>query len=120
MTKIDFQSQSRTDVYTDLVLTIGNPLLIVLTPWRPRQAWWRDRCGLLYLRHDGVIDWHSDHSPKSTKIASHEFFKQTMKDGWDVFMKSESDLTWCEPDLNPWQYEPDRVLIKAHNTVFKL
>jgi hypothetical protein len=113
---------SSPDTVTELVLTIDNPLLIVLSPWRRENAWWRDRHGLLFLRHDGVISWHSDHSADSTKITSHEAFKQMIRDGWDVFLadRGEADRAWYEPDLNEWTYESDRIIIRVSPCKFRL
>jgi hypothetical protein len=106
---------------TELTLTVENPLLIILSPWQRKNAWWRERCGLLYLRRDGLIEWHSDHQPKSEKLASHEAFKQMIRDGWDVYTTSPAlaDRQWYEPDLNEWKYEHDRIVFGVDTCNFK-
>jgi hypothetical protein len=103
----------------ELVLTVDNPLLIVLTPRSFRDAWWRDRKGLLYLREDGLIDYASDHTTKVTIFMSQEFLKQLFYDGWEAYL-SYPDCPWYEHKYKKWRHEADRVLIPVYPSTFTL
>jgi hypothetical protein len=108
---------------TELLLGVNNPLLVVLAPYSPKNAWWQERKGTLSLLTDGVIEFNSDHidSLGKTINVSHEYFKQALRDGWSVYMAYCAKPTvWY--DFNPvaWGYESDRVIISADTCDWKL
>jgi hypothetical protein len=108
---------------TEVFLSIDNPLLVVLTPYSPKNAWWRDRNGILSLLTDGVVSFDSDHldSLGKTINVSHEYFKQALRDGWSVYMAYCSKPTvWFDYEPVAWQYETDRVIISADTCDWKL
>jgi hypothetical protein len=102
-----------------LELTIDNPLLILLNPYAKQNKWWRDRKGILYLRRDGLIDYASDHSTKVTKVMSQEFVKQSIRDGWDVYL-SYPNHPWYTAEFIGWKHELDRVTIPVQSCNFAL
>ena len=134
--KIDILSKSShsysiplTTITTELVLKVGQPLLIVLTPYSLRNKWRRDRKGILTLHFNGSIDWNSDHlnsnEPNLTKPTelSKEYFKQALRDDWDAFFaySGERDRSWYEIDFGrDWKYEADRVIIPVNSCDFRL
>jgi hypothetical protein len=107
---------------SELALKVDSPLLIVLTPYSPKNAWWRDRQGILSLLPDGVVDLNSDHINSGKTIGvSREYFKQAIRDGWSVYLAYCSKPTvWYEFEAVAWRYEPDRVIIPVDRSDFVL
>lgn len=106
-----------------LTLRIDNPLLVVLTPYSPKNAWWINRKGILSLLADGVIAYHCDRfdSIGETVNVSHQYFKQAMRDGWSVYMAYCSKPTvWFEYEPVAWGYESDGVIIPVEPSNFVL
>jgi hypothetical protein len=93
------QSAESQPTATELVLKVGNPLLIVLTPYSPKNAWWRDRKGVLSFHHDRNIDWNSDHTTDNNFDRS--ILNQIWRDGWEVnaALAGETNRTWYHLDL---------------------
>jgi hypothetical protein len=115
-----------TSTATELTLKVGEPLLFVLTPYSPKNAWWQERKGILTLLPDGVVDLNSDYlscDGRGNEIinVSHQYFKQAMREGWSVYMACCAKPTiWYDFNPVPWQYEPDRVIISADSCDWKL
>jgi hypothetical protein len=111
---------------TELTLKVGKPLLVVLTPYSQKNAWWGERKGILKLLPDGVIDFNSDYlscDGRGNEIihVSHQYFKKAMCDGWSVYLAYCSKPTaWYDFNPVPWQYEADRVIISADTCDWQL
>jgi hypothetical protein len=117
------ESNTKDLTTTELSLQVGNPLLIVLTPYSAKNAWWRDRVGILTLHTKGTIEWSSDHQKRSQWDSKggevfHEYIKQAIRDDWDVYLASstKTDRIWYEPTLSKWQQEEDRVIIPVNRS----
>lgn len=113
-----------TALATELTLTTNKPLSIVLTPRSPSNAWWLDRKGLLSLKPDGVILWHSDHAiaadPWGRSMTDLYWgFKQLAIDGWDIFLSEDSSV-WHELAFTASNYLRDRVIIPVYPSKFTL
>ncbi len=125
MTAPKLKPNITTDPVTHVTLITEKPLLIVLTPSMPkRNGWWRDRNGLLSLRPDGVILWHSDdfiviepHGRSMTDIKMG--FKNLFKGGWDVLL-SENKSVWHELSFGNCDYLNDSVIIPVYPSPFTL
>jgi hypothetical protein len=113
-------------IATELTLKVGEPLLVVLTPYSPKNAWWQERKGILTLLPDGIVDLNSDYlngEGRGNEIihVSHQYFKQAMREGWSVYLAYCSKPTvWHDFNAVPWQYDPDRVIISADTCAWKL
>jgi hypothetical protein len=111
---------------TAMTLKVGEPLLVVLTPYLPANAWWGERKGILTLLPDGVIDLNSDYlkcDGRGNEVTnvSYQYFKQAMRDGWSVYLAyCSKPSVWHDFNAVPWQYEPDRVIISADTCDWKL
>ena len=119
------KSNTTTVPITELTLITDKSLLIVLTP-RPRMFndWWLDRKGLLSLKPDGVILWHSDHAiaddPWGRSMTDLYWgFKQLAIDGWDIFL-SEDGSVWHELAFTACNYLRDSVIIPVYPSTFTL
>jgi hypothetical protein len=106
-------STPRTEI--ELILQINKPLLIVFTPLRPKDSWWRDRKGMLKLLPNQEIIWSSDHLSDSVKLSYKEDIEK-LANHWNIFLAccEKNDRTWYEWDYgSEWRSEP-------HGTIFSV
>jgi hypothetical protein len=120
------QLKSKTDTVpiTELTLKADKQLLVILTPQSPKNNWWRERKGLLSLRPDGVIVWHSDDfintEPYGRSMTDIKMgFKKLFKGGWDVLL-SENNSVWHELSFGNCDYLNDSVVIPVYPSTFTL
>jgi hypothetical protein len=121
---------------TELLLKVDSHLLILLTPYHAKNAWWRDRAGILKLQPDGRMLWFSEcpiehdggripgewGQPTETEyptapveLSYKKFSKDTMQ--WHVFLASckKGNQTWYEWNTDEWRHEPHGVIFSVEN-----
>lgn len=98
---------------TELLLKVDNPLLIVLTPFLPKNYWWRDRCGILTLRSDNALMWNSDHLPSTIEISYKDFRQEAS--GWNVYLAylKAHKRTWYELECPKWKTTQGEVVFSV-------
>ncbi len=124
MTALKLKSSITTAPGTHITLAIAKPLLIVLTPMSAKNTWWTDRKGLLSLRPDGVLIWHSDDfiatEPWGRSMTDiNNGFKQFGRDGWNPLL-SENNSVWHELSFGNCDYLNDSVIIPVYPSTFTL
>jgi hypothetical protein len=118
---------SATAPVTEIILTPKNPLKIMLTPSNcmRRSTWWvEDRQGLLSLRPDGLVVWHSldfiATEPYGRAMADiNAGFKTFFKEGWNILL-AYTDSAWGELSFDTCDYSKESVIIPTYPSTFKL
>jgi hypothetical protein len=109
---------------THVALTIAKPLLIVLAPMSAQNAWWTERKGLLSLRNNGLIIWHSDHAISDNPYGEamtdiRNGFKRVFQHGWEIYL-GEADHHWYELSFLDCEYSADQIRIPVYPSAFTL
>jgi hypothetical protein len=100
---------------TELILRIGNPLLIAAIHFKyPADG---SLCGILQLRNDGVVEWYClAGSGIESKLEPHAQLKYL--DRYFDFYIAESDRIWHQLEVHKdWTYSADSVTIPTTPTL---